>query len=58
MMKKTGLKKITLSKETLRILEDVKTLNAGGGIYPESGGYCSGSCAGPVCSVASCPTCG
>lgn len=54
-MKKNSLKKITLNKETLRVLGDVDILNAGGGVVPETS-YCSGSCAGSVCSVASCPS--
>lgn len=54
-MKKSNLKKITLNKETLRILEDADTHKAGGGAVREPD-YQSGSCAGPVCSVASCPS--
>ena len=51
-MKKNSLKKITLNKETLRVLRDVEILNAGGGAVDDY----SGSCAGPVCSVVSCPS--
>lgn len=48
-MKKKGLKKITLNKETLRVLKDVETLNAVNGAGPSEPGYCSGSCAVSVC---------
>lgn len=52
-MKKTGMKKITLNKETLRVLEDARILIALGG---DAEIYQSGSCAGSVCSVVSCPS--
>jgi hypothetical protein len=51
-MKKNRPKKITLNKETLRILEEVEIRIAGGG---DRADY-SGSCAGSVCSVVSCPS--
>jgi hypothetical protein len=51
-MRKQGLKKISLSKETLRLLAGIEIRTVAGGVVADSrdcGG--SGSCAGPACSM-------